>query len=107
MEEKKMEIKLALFYSEGCKPCQHQKPLIEKISKEKDIPLEVISVDSNAGFDYAQQYSVKGWPHLLVINKEDIIVDEIIGYDFSVPEKDNKKRIMDTLKKYMDIKKID
>jgi thiol-disulfide isomerase/thioredoxin len=92
-----MKKKLVLFYSDSCKPCHHQKPLVEKTAKEYKIPLELISVDNEKGLNFANNFGVKGWPYLLFI-VDDIVKEEIIGYDTNSPEELNKKRITNVLK---------
>lgn len=97
--------KLVLFWSSGCEPCQHQKPLIEKLSKEMKISTEFVSVDTEDALAHAREYGVKGWPHLLII-KDDIVVDEIIGYDLGANEEMNKKRVSTMINNAQDRKSV-
>jgi thiol-disulfide isomerase/thioredoxin len=92
-----MKNKIALFYSSTCEPCQHQKPLIEKISKEYKIPLELISVDVKEGFDFAQNFGVKGFPYTLFII-DDVVEGEIVGYNMGGGNEENEKALLAVLK---------
>lgn len=87
---------LVLFYSESCQPCQQQKPLVQEISKELKIPLELVCVDTPGAFEHAQKFGVKGWPHLFFV-VDGTIKEETIGYDMGSPKETNKKRLLDTL----------
>lgn len=92
-----MKNKLVLFYSETCKPCQFQKPLVEKVAKEYKIALELICVDNDKAFNFAQQYGIKSWPTLLFI-VNNIVSHELIGYDTNSNENLNKQRLLEDLK---------
>ena len=98
-----MKYKLALFYSPSCEPCKFQKPLVEKMSKKHKIPLEVINVDTIEGQQHAQLFGIKGWPHLLFIQDE-IIKEEMIGYNTGLPVEENEKRFEDQLNRTFGIK---
>ena len=89
--------KLVLFWAPGCEPCSFMRPIIKKISKELNIPLDEYNMVDNGVEQYAVNYGVKGWPHLLVI-KNDIIVTETIGYDLTVSTKENKERVLNIIK---------
>jgi thiol-disulfide isomerase/thioredoxin len=91
-----MKNKLALFYSPTCEPCQHQKPLVEKISKKYKIPLELINVDTKEGQEHAALFNIKGWPHLFFI-VEDTVKEEMLGYNTGVKAEDNEKRLENEL----------
>jgi thiol-disulfide isomerase/thioredoxin len=97
-----MKNKLALFYSPTCEPCKFQKPLVEKVSKKHKISLELINVDTKEGQDHAALFNIKGWPHLLFI-VDDIVKEEMIGYNTSVKEEDNERRLEDELHKIFKI----
>ena len=93
-----MKNKLALFYIEGCEPCEYQKPVIEKLAKEYKLELELIPTHTNQGFEFSKKYNIKSFPTLLLIEKE-IIKEAIIGYDLNSLEEVNKKRIIEIFKK--------
>jgi thiol-disulfide isomerase/thioredoxin len=92
-----MKYKLALFYSPTCEPCTFQKPLVEKMSKKHKIPLELINVDSKEGQDHAKLFEIKGWPHLLFLEDE-VVKEEMIGYNTGLPVEENEKRFEQQLK---------
>lgn len=92
-----MKNKIVLFYSPNCEPCKFQKPLIEKVSKEYKIPLELISVDNEEAFNFAKDFGVKGWPYVLFI-ANDLVVEQMIGYDTNATEENNKNRLLKTLR---------
>jgi thiol-disulfide isomerase/thioredoxin len=92
-----MKNKIALFYLDNCEPCQHQKPLIEKVSKEYKIPLEVIPGHTKEGREFSEGFGIKGFPYVLFIS-DDIVKEEMIGYDINSPEEVNKERLLATLK---------
>jgi thiol-disulfide isomerase/thioredoxin len=98
-----MKKKIVLFYSSSCEPCKFQKPLVESVAKEYKIPLELIAVDNEEAFNFAKSFGVKGWPYVLFI-ADDIVKEQMIGYDTTSPENNNKNRLLKTLK---EIKFID
>jgi thiol-disulfide isomerase/thioredoxin len=92
-----MKNKIVLFYSSSCEPCKYQKPLVEKVAKEHKIPLELIAVDNEQAFNFAKDFGVKGWPYVLFI-VDDIVKEEMVGYDTLSGEDANKDRLIKTLK---------
>jgi thiol-disulfide isomerase/thioredoxin len=92
-----MKNKIALFYLDGCEPCKFQKPLIEKITKEYKIPLEIIPAHTKEGREFSEGFGIKGFPYVLFIS-EDIVKEEMIGYNVNSPEEENKERLLSTLK---------
>jgi thiol-disulfide isomerase/thioredoxin len=98
-----MKNKLALFYMNSCKPCQYQKPLVEKIAKKYKLFLEMIETENKEGFKFAEHYEILGFPSLVLI-KDDIIINQINGYDFESSEEVNEKKIVDALKEFNFIK---
>jgi thiol-disulfide isomerase/thioredoxin len=97
LKENIMKNKIALFYSSTCEPCTYQKPLIEKIAKEHKIELELISIETKEGFEFAQNFGVKGFPYTLFI-VDDVVKAESIGYDIRNAKEENEKSILKVLK---------
>ena len=92
-----MKYKIAMFFSNSCEPCQKQRPIVEKIAKKYKIPVEYVSVDNNEGFQHAQKFGVKGWPHVFFI-VDNIIKEEQIGFDLQRGLPENENRFENNLK---------
>ena len=52
------------FYATWCGPCKMMEPILEKLSKEKDI--KVIKVDVDQHEDLAREYGVMSIPNLFL-----------------------------------------
>ena len=52
------------FYATWCGPCKMMDPILEKLSKEKDI--KVIKVDVDQHEDLAREYGVMSIPNLFL-----------------------------------------
>ena len=52
------------FYATWCGPCKMMEPILEKLSKEKDI--KVIKVDVDQHEDLAREYGVMSFPNLFL-----------------------------------------
>ncbi len=91
--------RIVLFYSEGCEPCRFLKPLIEKISVEENIELELVSVDTPLGTQHARDYGVRGWPTVLIV-KNNQIADIGAGYDLNASEEFNTERYRQHIKEF-------
>jgi thiol-disulfide isomerase/thioredoxin len=92
-----MKNKIALFYLDNCEPCKYQKPLLEKVTKEYKIPLEVIPGHTKEGKEFAEGFGIKGFPYALFIS-DDTVKEVMIGYDVNSPEEVNKQRLISKLK---------
>jgi thiol-disulfide isomerase/thioredoxin len=97
-----MNNKLVLFWAEGCEPCSHMRPIVAKVSKEMKLPLDEYNMVTPGIETYARDYGVKGWPHLLIV-KDDVVVEEIVGYDLSASNKVNKDRLTENIARSLGI----
>lgn len=92
-----MKNKVVLFYSNTCEPCRHQKPLLEEIAKDLKLTLELVSLDEPESAAFAHNFGVRSFPHTLFV-VDDIVKEEMLGYDLSKPKEENKINILNTLK---------
>jgi thioredoxin-like negative regulator of GroEL len=88
--------KIVLFYSDHCQPCNTLRPIIEKVLEEKNIDLEKVCVDNQAGAKHAEEHEVRGWPTVYVV-KDDVIIAEMMGADPSGTEEQHIARIEEEL----------
>jgi thiol-disulfide isomerase/thioredoxin len=95
-----MNISLVLFYSETCSPCKGFRPLFKELSKEHKLLLEEIKVEDKGAFNHAQEYGISAFPYALII-KDNIIVDQIVGFDVEESNQNNKKRMFEIINKYL------
>jgi thiol-disulfide isomerase/thioredoxin len=91
--ENNMDKKLVLFFSKTCQPCSMMRPLIQKISKETGITLKEIETDNSKGSEHAQKYNINSWPTILIV-KDGVIADVIVGYNTGQDEEINKKDLI-------------
>jgi thioredoxin-like negative regulator of GroEL len=88
--------KIVIFYSNSCEPCKYLLPILEKITKEKEIYLEKVSVDNFAGQIHSKRHEVYGWPTVYAV-KDDIIIAEMMGSDPKGTEEQHRERIEEEL----------
>lgn len=87
--------KIVLFFSDSCEPCSHMKPLLEEIAEETGVLLEKIEVSSSN--ELIQDFNITSYPTALFI-KDNIIVENLIGYSTNTPRETNKEFILDVIK---------
>lgn len=84
--------RLVLFYSNGCQPCQYLKPILEEFVNEKNVTLELVLVDEEAGKAHADQHEIQGWPTVFVV-KNNVIEFVTFGADVHAPVEITKDRL--------------
>jgi len=84
--------KIVLFYSDSCQPCGILRPIIERMTEEKNIYLEKVCVDNSAGAQHAEAHQVAGWPTAYAV-KDDVIIGQLTGADPKANEKEHADRI--------------
>jgi thiol-disulfide isomerase/thioredoxin len=90
--------KILMFSLDGCEPCKLQKPLVEKIAKEKKLQLEIIDKNNIEQEELFAKYEVKKFPTILLIENEEI-VNTIHGYAMQNSEEFNLNRLIKELEK--------
>lgn len=65
------------FYAQWCGPCKMIAPVLDQLS-EKHQDLKVVKVDADEAQELMTQYSVRGIPTLLLIDKGEV-VDRKVG----------------------------
>jgi thioredoxin len=76
------KITIVDFYADWCGPCKKIGPVLEKIAEgNSDVVLQKVNVDKNK--DLAQEYNVRGIPHIIIYDKDGGQVDMIEGADES------------------------
>ena len=60
--------KIIIFSAPWCQPCRMFKPVLEKISKELEIPFYAINIDEEA--DLAQELNIRSVPTTMIYNSE-------------------------------------
>lgn len=79
--EKELEnekIVLVDFYANWCGPCKVLGPILDKISKEKDVTVVKINVDEGENSSLASEKGVKGIPAVFIY-KNGQQVDKFVG----------------------------
>ena len=66
------------FYADWCGPCQMLKPVIEEVKAEHP-EVEFVPVNIDEEQEMAEKYEVMSIPTLVFLDKEDKIVETIIG----------------------------
>lgn len=74
---------LVNFWAPWCGLCLLINPFLDKIQKEWDGPLEVVSINADQNFQLANTYRLKNLPTLILFNEGKIIhrIEEIKGRD--------------------------
>ncbi|EAM51690.1 thioredoxin family protein [Crocosphaera watsonii WH 8501] len=74
---------LVNFWAPWCGVCLLINPFLDKIQKEWDNPLEVVSINADNNFQLANTYRLKNLPTLILFNQGRIIqrIEEIKGRD--------------------------
>ncbi|WP_035800607.1 thioredoxin family protein [Crocosphaera chwakensis] len=74
---------LVNFWAPWCGLCLLINPFLQKIQKEWDSPLEVVSINADQNFQLANTYRLKNLPTLILFNEGKIIyrIEEIKGRD--------------------------
>lgn len=91
-----------LFYSDGCEPCQHMKPVFNEVTAELELPVELVSVDTAIGEGHARNYEVNGWPRIFLVDNGQIVF-QIPGYNLSAPVEENKADLKNTMRHYLNL----
>ena len=60
------------FYAPWCGPCKMIAPVVQQIA-EQDQTLKVVKIDADHAQELMTQYSVRGIPTLLLLNKGELI----------------------------------
>ncbi len=60
------------FYAHWCGPCKMIAPVVQQIA-EQDQTLKVVKIDADHAQELMTQYSVRGIPTLLLLNKGELI----------------------------------
>lgn len=86
------------FWAEWCAPCQMIKPILEKLSLDKDLKekIDFVSIDVESNDELASKYDVRAIPTLLLIHPKNGILLESVGL---LDEGRLKAKINDALKK--------
>ena len=66
------------FYADWCGPCQMLKPVIEEVKAEHS-EVEFVPVNIDEEQEVAEKYEVMSIPTLVFLDKEDKIVETIVG----------------------------
>lgn len=77
------------FWAEWCGPCQMMKPVFEELSEVYKGKLKFAKVNVDEEGELASNYSVRGIPCLVIVNKGKE-VDRIIGF---MPKNELKRKI--------------
>lgn len=74
---------LVNFWAPWCGVCLLINPFLDKIQKEWDNPLEVVSINADNNFQLANTYRLKNLPTLILFNQGKIVqrIEEIKGRD--------------------------
>ena len=74
---------LVNFWAPWCGVCLLINPFLDKIQKEWDNPLEVVSINADNNFQLANTYRLKNLPTLILFNQGKIIqrIEQIKGRD--------------------------
>ena len=74
---------LVNFWAPWCGVCLLINPFLDKIQKEWDNPLEVVSINADNNFQLANTYRLNNFPTLILFNQGRIIqrIEEIKGRD--------------------------
>ena len=74
---------LVNFWAPWCGVCLLINPFLDKIQKEWDNPLEVVSINADNNFQLDNTYRLKNLPTLILFNQGRIIqrIEEIKGRD--------------------------
>ena len=85
---------LVNFWAPWCGVCLLINPFLDKIQKEWDNPLEVVSINADNNFQLANTYRLKNLPTLILFNQGKIIqrIEEIKGRDELI-QKLNRVRV--------------
>lgn len=86
------------FWAEWCAPCQMIKPILEKLSVDKDLKekIDFVSIDVESNNELASKYGVRAIPTLLLIHPKNGVLLESVGF---LDEERLKTKINDALKK--------
>lgn len=75
-------LKILDFYASWCQPCQRMKPAISELISEyegTEVTIKKIDLDTEEGGTLARQYGVVSIPNLIFLDKEDVLVGQMIG----------------------------
>lgn len=64
--------RVVMFYSDTCAPCQRLKPIMEEVTKDLRLDLELVLVDELSGEKHALSYNIMGWPTVLYLRDNHI-----------------------------------
>lgn len=68
---KSADVVVVDFYADWCGPCKMMNPVLEELSKEKDITIIKVNVDQFQ--DIAREYGIMSIPTLFLYHKGEII----------------------------------
>lgn len=63
-----VDSELLLFSSPVCGPCAQMKPVLDKLAKEHDLPLQIVSFEKGVNEHLFEQFGVRNVPALLRVD---------------------------------------
>ena len=92
--------KVVFFGSDNCSFCNLAKPVYIPALEKANVPVEYVSLDEQAGNEFAQALGIQGIPFFLMV-KEGKVTYKFRGYDTQIPEKTNVKNLLDNVKRFL------
>lgn len=92
--------KIVIFSSEGCSFCNQMKPVYLPTLEEANVPVEHVSLDEQAGNEFAMSLGITGIPAYLLV-KNGVVTYKFEGYDTHLTEVQNKINLLNTVEKYL------
>lgn len=72
--------KILAFKSTTCGPCRMVSPILEQVSKEMNVKLTEVYIDSDEGVNEAMMYGVSSVPTVFIMNDEDNVTHTFNGF---------------------------
>ena len=71
-------MKLIEFFATWCGPCKLQKPIVEKVTRDLGIEVELVDVDEFP--EIAEKYGIKSVPVIIVLEQNDSVKKKLLGF---------------------------
>lgn len=71
-------MKLIEFFATWCGPCKLQKPIVEKVTRDLGIEVELVDIDESP--EIAEKYGIKSVPVIIVLEQNDSVKKKLLGF---------------------------
>ena len=92
--------KVVFFGSENCSFCNLAKPVYLPALEAAGVPVEYVSLDEQAGNEFAQALGVQGIPAFLMV-KNGKVTFKFVGYDTKYSDEVNVENLLKNVQRFL------